>query len=363
MKKLFLLSIGTALSFSVLAQKAKTSHSALSESYPINISHSGERTTAIGSVDTLSNIASNDTASLYYAASVTGADSGFISGMDAYGDMGYAERFDFNTGDSSLSVEGVVAVFGGTVSASSTKKVKFYAWSVGAQIPLSSTVFYSGLPNVALDSVAVNYTALGITPGHFGVSINMFAAPTAYLNHSFFVGCTLSYDNTNFGGDTIGLATSQIGKRSSVEYTVSGADTIINNQSVSLYIGDTTWDDNWASNFQIPYDFYLFPIVKVGTANLSVNGITKNGFTFFGSYPNPATDVTNIKFSIANSTDVTITITDAAGHTVNTVNETNLSAGTHIVPVSTSNLPAGDYIYLVRTATGEGMASKLSVIK
>ena len=358
MKKVFLLSIATALSMSVFAQKATTNHRSIeANNGPIgffSFNNSNARTTSVGSSDTLSNIAVNDTAQLYTAGSTL--DSGLISGMDAYGDMGYAERFDFAGTDSSLKVTGVIALFGGTVSSSSTKAVKFYTWTAGAQSA------NSGFPNVALDSVSVPFTALGITTGNFGISVNIFTTPTPYLNNSFFVGCTINYDMNNFGGDTIGLATSQIGDRSSVEYNVIAGDTVINNQSVSMY-NDGTWNDNWFSNFQAPYDFYLFPIVTVGSATASVNGVTKNGFTFFGTYPNPATDNTNVKFSLANSADVTIVVTDMAGHTVNTISQTNLTAGTHIIPVATANMPAGDYICLVRTAAGAGMASKFTVIK
>ncbi len=366
MKKLFLLSIGTACSFGVFAQSARTNHPAIAQSgqeYPISASHigSGARTTAIGSSDTLTNLTGTDTLALYWAGSAS-SDSGFISGMDAYGDMGYAERYDFNTADSSLRVTGIIGVFGGTVSSTSTKQVKFMIWSQGAQVPITSTLFLSGLPNVGLDSINVNFTALGITSTNYGVSINTFAVPTPYLNHSFFAGCTFNYNSSNFGGDTVGVVTTKLGERASAQYNVVGADTIINDQNVTMY-NDGSWNDNWASNFQVPYEFLLFPIVTVGTANLSVNGITTRNFTFFGSYPNPTADVTNIKFAVANSTDVTITITDAAGRTVNTINQANLAAGTHVIPVSTNNLPAGEYLYLVRTAAGEGMASKFTVIK
>jgi len=363
MKKLFLLSIGTAFSIGAFAQSAavRHAHAANTNVAAAAAFFSHNRTTAIGSVDTLGHIAGTDTLANYIA----GNDSGYCAGTDVYGDMGYAERFDFSTADSSLQVLGVIALFGGTVSPASTHNVVFNVWSQGPQVSAGITgrphVFESGFPNTVLATQTVPFTQLGIgasdTP-----KIHMFTTPSAYLNHSFFVGCTISYSWATLAGDTIGLYSNLDGERVTAVYTVSGADTIINNKNATQY-NDATWNDNATSNFNLYYNYFLFPIVKVGAANLSVNGITTRNFTFFGSYPNPTADVTNIKFAVANSTDVTITITDMAGRTVNTINQMNLCAGTHIVPVSTSNLPAGEYTYLVRTAAGEGMASKFTVIK
>ena len=106
----------------------------------------------------------------------------------------------------------------------------------------------------------------------------------------------------------------------------------------------------------------MFPIVKVGTP-VSVKGITRNNLTFFGNYPNPATDMTNIKFSLVNSTSVTVTIMDMAGHTVNIINKANLAAGENTITVNTSSLPSGDYLYIVHTASGDGIASKMTIAK
>ena len=95
----------------------------------------------------------------------------------------------------------------------------------------------------------------------------------------------------------------------------------------------------------------------------SISGVTRKDLTFFGNYPNPAVNSTNIKFSLAAATDVTIYITDMSGRTINTISQAGLAAGEHTVPVSTENMPAGNYIYLVRTGTGSGIASKLTVAK
>lgn len=319
------------------------------------------RTTAVGDTVIPANFdIAADTNNIYWAGST--ADSGYISGMDAYGDMGYAERYDFNGADSSMKVLGVVGLFGGTVSPTSTKTVKFYAWSQGPQTAVTSTVFFSGFPNNALDSVTVGATHLGIGAGGIDTfKTFMFATPTAYLSASFFVGCMLSYDASNFAGDTFAVQTNLIGERTSAGFSVSGGDTIINDQSVSMY-SDGSWHDNWADNFQAAYDFYLFPVVVIGGPT-SVQGVTKNDLTFFGNYPNPAATTTTVKFSLANATNVTLVVTDMNGRTLNTICQNGLSAGTHTIELPVDQLASGDYLYIIRTSAGGGMASKFTVAK
>ncbi len=364
MKKVLLLSIGAAMSFGAFAQSAsKVARIGKTTNAQAGVARSHNRTSAIGSVDTLGHISSTDTLAAYIA----GADSGYCAGIDVYEDMGFAERFDFSTADSSLQVLGVIALFAGNVNPASTHTAVFKVWSAGAKVSAGITgrpfVFESGFPNTVLASQSVPFTQLGVggvnsdTP-----KIHMFATPTAYLNKSFFVGCTINYTWATLAGDTVGLYSNLNGERTTAVYTVSGTDTIINNKNATQY-SDASWHDNATDNFQLYYNYFLFPIVRVGAANLSVSGVQRNDLTFFGNYPNPAVNSTNIKFSLATANDVTISVSDINGRTVSTIKEINLSAGEHIVPVSTTDLAAGEYIYVVRTATGNGIASKMTVIK
>ena len=372
MKKLFLLSIGAALSIGAFAQSTSLRHA---HAGPTNATvatrdnGSNYRITAVGGTDTLTNWTGTDTLALYIVGA--NADSGYCAGTDVYGDQGFGERYDFTSADSSLKVIGVVALFGGSVNPASTNHVTFDVWSVAAQsaAPFSPVTgaasafwFDNGLPNTVLTSQNVPFTNLGISSVYGGqdtAKIFMFTTPTAYLTQSFFVGFNITY--TFGGGDTIGLYSNKNGERTSALYTLSGADTIVNDVNASEY-NDGTWHDNAADNFGLAYNYFMFPIVSVGTP-VSVKGITRNNLTFFGNYPNPANDMTNIKFSLVNSTNVTVTIMDMAGHTINTINKTNLAAGENIITVNTSSLPSGDYLYIVHTASGDGIASKMTIAK
>ena len=369
MKKVFLLSAVALSGFAAFAQKTHITNGRTALT-PVSGTRfatgtPAARTTATGDTLILANTTSSDTETIYYAG--TTSDSGYVTGTDAYGDMGYAERYDFNTADSSLDIIGVVALFGGTVNPASTKTVTFYTWNVGSAVSAGFTsgdVYESGFPNVALDSVTEPLTALGIAPSGSPDTFKsfLFTTPTGYLHTSFFVGYAINYNYAALGGDTIGLFNTLDGERTSAIYNaISATDTVINNQSVTMY-NDGTWHDNATDNYFLQNDYYIYPIVVVHNS-LGVNSVTKNGITFYGNFPNPAANNTNIQFSIATATDVTITITDMAGRTINTIQQNNLTAGQHIVPVNTSDLSAGDYLYIIRTANGSGMASKMTISK
>jgi hypothetical protein len=366
MKRTILLAFASVVSVASFAQRTKTI-SAVQTTHPVSATSIGQststaRTTATGDTIILANLSIATDTATYYGVG-TNHDSGFVSGTDAYGDMGFAERYNWGTSDSSLKVIGVVTLFGGKVNPASTKTVKFYAWNVGAQVPTSRpTLLLSGLPGTPIDSVSAGVIHLGIhtvSGGQDSLKQFLFPTPTAYLNHSFFVGYTINYDYAALGGDTIALYNTTDGSRTSVPYTVVSGDTIINDQNATMY-NDGTWHDNAVDNFGLYNDFYIFPIciVKVTT---DVKGINNHSLTFYGNYPDPANNNTNVRFSLAAPGDVTITVTNMAGAVVKTINQSGMSAGEHTLPIETSSLPTGEYIYLVRTSTGGGVASKLTV--
>ncbi len=359
MKKLFLLTITIGLSMGAFAQNAwNVQYKHLKKDNPFSmISNTAARTTAIGDTDILSHITDADTDAIY---TTSNPDSGYVFGINAFGDKAYAERYDIDSSDSTVKVLGEFSFFTGTLNPASTKTVTFNVWSVGAKSAFGTVphTYYGGLPSAVLATRAnIPITALGIdvsdTSSDTG-NVYLFATPTAFLRTSFFVGYSINYSFAALGGDTIG--------RTSAAATIVGTDTLINDVNVTQ-LSTGVWEDNQTGRFRMFNNLEIFPIVKIGNGTLSVKGITKNDFTFFGNYPNPAVDGTNIKFSLAKATDVTITISDLNGRTVNTISQANLGTGEHIIPVSTSNLAAGNYIYVVRTGNGDGIASTLTVAK
>ena len=356
MKKFFLFSIATTVALSSFAQKSATTLVA----HDRNTHRAAAKTTAVGDTITMSHILSTDTLTVYSV----GLDSGYVTGTDAYGDKGFAERYYADTAN--VSVLGIISEFTGTVNPSSSKQVVFNAWSVGpktlwAAIP-SGHVYNSGFPATSLASVTKPITQLGIATvagDPDTLKSYWFATPTAEVN-KFFVGFTINYTYAGLAGDTIAVLATKQGERHIPGYTVSGTDTTIENVNVTMY-DDNTWHDNGNDNFNLFNHLLLIPVLKIGSTN-GVSGVTKNNLTFFGNYPNPATTATNVKFGLKNAADVTITIAAMNGAVVSTTTA-SYAAGTQVVELNTANLAAGEYIYVVRTSTGDAMASKMTVIK
>jgi hypothetical protein len=79
-------------------------------------------------------------------------------------------------------------------------------------------------------------------------------------------------------------------------------------------------------------------------------------------YPNPANDIANVNFSIAENADVVIEVVSLVGQKVVSVNKGNLAAGNYIHQLDVQNLNAG--IYLVNViANGAVNTLRVTVSK
>lgn len=292
-----------------------------------------------------------------------GADSGFIYGPNIYGDKAWAERFDFDGADSSIEVIGTYALFYGSVSSTAnTHAINFNVWSQGPISLVSGTtnIYWGGFPNTIL-TTSQNFSVTNLGIGSTSLPVFMFNTPSPNIADSFFVGYTANWSFAASNGDTIGILTTRDGYRySPAYYPLGNGDTLINVKNATQY-SDDTWNDDLFSNFQLANHLAIFPIVVVHYTT-SAAGVTKNDFTFYGNYPNPATNSTNIKFALKNATEVSITVTDMTGKIIKNIQQ-NYAAGEHVVPVETSDLAAGSYLYLIRTSEGDGMGSKFTVVK
>jgi len=325
-----------------------------------------QRATASGDTVYMTHIAPSDTISLYQLS----RDSGFVAGMDSYNDKGFAERYDFSGNDSALRVVGLIARFGGTVNPASVRSVIFHVWSPAQKSVASRpTLYNSGFPGTLVATMSVPFPELGIATvdtAEDSAKLHMFAYPSGVLSHSFFVGCNITYTwGNSMNGDTIGIYSNKDGERTAPSYTVySATDTTINNVNVTQY-SDGIWHDNAVDNFAMSINLFVFPVITIAAYYnvTSIQGVKRNGFTFYGNYPNPAASATNIKLALDKPSDVTIEIMDMSSRIISTTTSTGMAAGTHTIPVNTTALPAGDYVYLVRTSAGDGIASKLTIAK
>ncbi len=368
MKKIFILSIAIVMNFSSFAQRSFTKNAQpLNSIDPNNYlslhADNFEKTTATGDTIRLSNIADTAKLVIYPLGTI---DSGYVTGTNFWGDQAFAEQYSFNGADSSMSIIGVFAQFGGNVNPSSAKTINFNLWGQGGRQMIGANLYYNGFPDNVIDSVTVPVTKLGIGTTVDTLKKFLFPTPSKRLSGPFFVGYNINYNFFSLNGDTIGLASSGNNVRKGLAYSVEVVfpfgDTVvnvINNVQNATLESDGKWHDNYTDNDSLFNNLAIYPIVVIGTPT-NVKGVTRNNFTFFGNYPNPAVNNTNIKFSLSNNASVTIQIMDMSDRIIKTMQETNLSAGEHIIPVNTSDMPAGDYLYLIRTSCGDGIASKMT---
>lgn len=80
---------------------------------------------------------------------------------------------------------------------------------------------------------------------------------------------------------------------------------------------------------------------------------------FSGIYPNPTNDISNIELNLAQSTDVSVKISNISGQQITQKNYGNLN-GQVLLPIQTSNFEAG--MYIVQIKLGDSVISKKLVI-
>ena len=79
-------------------------------------------------------------------------------------------------------------------------------------------------------------------------------------------------------------------------------------------------------------------------------------------YPNPASDVATVSYSLINAGDVQIKLTDVQGKVVANTELKNQSSGKHSFAVNANNLSKGVYLLQLTTAS-QSKTLKLSIIK
>lgn len=114
------------------------------------------------------------------------------------------------------------------------------------------------------------------------------------------------------------------------------------NQKVFIAFLHDSFDDNLLS---------IDDIMIRGT--LPSVGIDENDNSIgLNLYPNPASDFVQAQYSLAASTNVTISVYDVTGKLVNTISKGNEPSGRHFASINTSLLAKGFYTIAVQTATG-----------
>ncbi len=99
-------------------------------------------------------------------------------------------------------------------------------------------------------------------------------------------------------------------------------------------------------------------VIFVSLGNVGLTDID-NGRIVFGINENPVQNNAHLSIELIQSEKVKVEILDMGGRTIETVVQSELSAGTHSFDIDTSNLQAGMYIVVLYDQNGNVMSQKL----
>jgi len=89
-----------------------------------------------------------------------------------------------------------------------------------------------------------------------------------------------------------------------------------------------------------------------------------SSFKLEQNYPNPFNPTTNLRFTLPESSNVSVDVFDVMGRRVATITENQqFSSGSHTVAFNASGLSSGMYIYRVTLAGGESLSGKMMIVK
>nr|HMT11242.1 immune inhibitor A [Ignavibacteria bacterium] len=163
--------------------------------------------------------------------------------------------------------------------------------------------------------------------------------------------------STNFGSTWTNLAgrfTSTVGGQPSYHGVQSWIYERIN---LNPYIGQRIkLRFNYISDNGLPGDGFYFDNFRVVNYTDGPVGITQTGnevpvrVGLYQNFPNPFNPATKIKFDLASSTFVKISVYDVAGREISVPVSQNMNAGSYEMEFDASRLPSGVYFYRIETA-------------
>jgi hypothetical protein len=138
------------------------------------------------------------------------------------------------------------------------------------------------------------------------------------------------------------------------------ADTIMNPSPVSIKrAGATSADLNWQG-----FGMDIVPSIGLYVTNrsllpVSVTTVNTTEGAELNVYPNPASDVLNVEFSLEEASDVTYIVTDVTGRVVNLVQSNNVTNDLRTLDIS--RLSAG--VYMITAKTEKGTSTQRFTVK
>lgn len=300
---------------------------------PLMASFLGMNAVFAQDVDTLKNFTGNVTLEV---GRYSGSDWGFFAGHNSKEQQQFGEKYLVADHVHVLGVVAHLTTSTGTVT-DPDFEIDFRLWPSGANGQPAGT---SSIEDGHLDLGDAN---LG------GATVVMFH-DEKHVDTAFFVTMDLGdYAHDGLAGDTVGLYYAPHGTRTATDI----ANVPFRNVFQPHSHGNPVWRDfytQFTTPLQIATHLALYPIVEL--EELSVGGVTKNGLSINAPYPNPATHLLNVPFTLTKGAEVSMQIMDLNGRIISNFEKMNLATGTHTKSIDVQSLPVGAYILTILSTEG-----------
>ena len=254
-------------------------------------------------------------------------NTGYVFGPNSYGDIGKYERFDFS-GTGILTEARVYFNFKQVVN--TADNFNLVVRSVGPD----------GAPKDLLYTKA--YSVSVIDTSNRGVVYNSFVLDSQLsVTGPFFIGLewggTID-DQFSVIADTIGQGE---GKKRAWEKWSTG----------SYYDMESQWS---SGHFDV--DMWIAAVLSVATDVRNNTQEVPTDFVLYQNYPNPFNPSTKIRYSVPQTSHVTLTLYDVLGNQIKVLVDTEKSLGNYEVVLDGSDLASG--VYFVRMTTENFSSTK-----
>lgn len=326
MKKLYILILFIGLAGMMSAQKAVTGTLPVSKNFNIELNKEFV-------IDTVQPAGwSMDSLSLYTTSDTAGNFAGFVCGVNTYTDFAKVQRYD--AGTTGYQILGGLMMFGykGDLDTDDTNNggFTFGLWSFSNNLPSTMTaskvMTYEQIDT--LNYTIAMFDAPATVTGQYGVGINMEASYTATAILTVY-----------------GLYSSSIGMGGGL------------NNAFEQW-SDNTWYDMNTAWGGFDADLAVFPVIQTEIININelsfINGLKVSCF------PNPASDLLNVDYSLENAAQVQISLINANGQVVRSIGAGNLTSGNHNAQFEISDLATGNYFVAIQAGSNR-IASRISI--
>jgi hypothetical protein len=207
-----------------------------------------------------------------------------------------------------------------------------------------SSSMFASLDNVAIESVAYDFLRSEFT-----------VARAQELGHNAFIqmrGCD----------DYLHQAADSINWPAGIKYDPDSTGIHIYSLGVHEHWNNAT-DKKYSRNLGTGNGIELITVEpSQATGIVSRTGSIPQSFELSQNYPNPFNPSTKISYSIPTSSKVMIKVYDAAGREVETIENSERSAGTYVISFNAKQLASGIYYYRL-TANNYSATKKFVLIK